>query len=231
MDAAAELQRERLATIRKFGPDPCCRSAERPPRPVQDRGRASWTCGRSEFDLEALVASVAAPFEESALAKNLTWSCNVPAELKGVWLGDDMRLRQILMNLLSNALKFTEGGGVSLQVDGDGHGLLFDVRDSGIGIPADELPKLFNKFSQVDGSHTRRFGGTGLGLAISRDLARLMGGTIEVDSLVGSGSVFTLRLPLARVREADAAAPESVRPDPAAAPTRRSASWRRKTMR
>jgi signal transduction histidine kinase/CheY-like chemotaxis protein len=207
LEAVSDLQRERLATIRESG-----QSLLQVLNDILDLSKieaGKLEVRPVEFDLEALVASVAAPFEESALAKDLTWSCQVPAELKGVWLGDDMRLRQILMNLLSNALKFTQSGGVSLQIDRWSDGLLFEVRDSGIGIPADELPKLFNKFSQVDGSHTRRFGGTGLGLAISRDLAQLMGGTIEVDSLVGSGSVFTLRLPLVRVRDADPAREDS----------------------
>ncbi|HEY3800033.1 MAG TPA: ATP-binding protein [Caulobacteraceae bacterium] len=119
-------------------------------------------------------------------------------------MGDGARLRQILSNLLSNALKFTETGEVSLTVKRRKHGIAFLVRDSGIGISAEALPKLFGKFSQVDDSNTRRFGGTGLGLAISRELSQMMGGDIQVDSTPGVGSVFCVTLPLPRIGDRQA---------------------------
>ena len=109
-----------------------------------------------------------------------------------------MRLRQILLNLLSNACKFTKQGEVKLRarklVDGRGW-IELAVADSGIGMTAEQLGKLFQEFTQADASTAQRFGGTGLGLAISRKLARIMGGDVTVTSEPGRGSVFTVRLP------------------------------------
>ena len=109
-----------------------------------------------------------------------------------------MRLRQILLNLLSNACKFTKQGEVKLRarklVDGRGW-IELAVADSGIGMTAEQLGKLFQEFTQADASTAQRFGGTGLGLAISRKLARMMGGDVTVTSEPGKGSVFTVRLP------------------------------------
>lgn len=112
-------------------------------------------------------------------------------------LGDPTRIQQILLNLLSNAVKFTPKGTVLLSVESNAPGWLdFRVQDSGIGIPKDRIPILFDRFSQVDASTTRRFGGTGLGLAISVRLTHAMGGTLTVESEVGKGSTFTVRIPL-----------------------------------
>jgi CheY-like chemotaxis protein len=111
---------------------------------------------------------------------------------------DPQRLGQILKNLLSNAIKFTEAGGVSLRASAAGPGqVAFAVRDTGIGIPPHQQAIIFEAFRQADGSTHRRYGGTGLGLSISRDLARLLGGDVAVASTPGSGSVFTLTLPVA----------------------------------
>ncbi|GAA4460195.1 hypothetical protein GCM10023093_02430 [Nemorincola caseinilytica] len=119
----------------------------------------------------------------------------VPAEIHG----DMVRLKQILMNLVSNGLKFTERGEVLVNVtsisnEQDDHILQFSVKDTGIGIPQDKFYKLFDTFSQVDSSTTRKFGGTGLGLAICRRLVALMGGTIKAESTVGVGSTFTFTI-------------------------------------
>jgi adenylate cyclase len=111
---------------------------------------------------------------------------------------DPMRLRQILLNLLSNACKFTKQGEVALQVRKvvDGHNWIeFAVADSGVGMTAEQQAKLFQDFSQADSLTARRYGGTGLGLALSRKLARMMGGDVTVTSESGRGSVFTVRLP------------------------------------
>src|SRR4051794_40994438 len=112
---------------------------------------------------------------------------------------DPMRLRQILLNLLSNACKFTKNGEVALTVAPrriDGHNVVeFAVRDTGIGMTAEQQAKLFEEFTQAESSTARRFGGTGLGLAITRRLARMMGGDVSVTSEAGKGSVFTVRLP------------------------------------
>ncbi|MDD5351146.1 MAG: response regulator [Chthoniobacteraceae bacterium] len=122
----------------------------------------------------------------------------VPARI----VGDSLRLRQILVNLLGNAVKFTEKGGVTLRVSersahGDTVELLFEVRDTGIGIPEDKQTVIFEAFAQVDGSMTRRFGGTGLGLAIVSSLVQKMGGTVRVQSTLGEGSNFSFNLPAA----------------------------------
>jgi anti-sigma regulatory factor (Ser/Thr protein kinase) len=119
-----------------------------------------------------------------------------------VAVGDETRIRQVLMNLVSNAVKFTEVGSVTLSVTSVQRArgemeLEICVRDTGIGIPEDRQSKLFGKFSQVDGSTTRRYGGTGLGLFIAKSLVLLMRGTISVTSTVGEGSCFRIAIPIA----------------------------------
>ncbi|RYY08431.1 MAG: response regulator, partial [Chitinophagaceae bacterium] len=115
-------------------------------------------------------------------------------------MGDDLRLKQVISNLLSNAMKFTFKGeifiGLQLQHSGPGnqHIIRFSVKDTGIGIPADKMGRLFKSFSQVDSSTTRKFGGTGLGLAISEKLVKLMGGDFTVESEVGKGSSFSFTI-------------------------------------
>ena len=108
---------------------------------------------------------------------------------------DAMRLRQILLNLLSNACKFTKEGEVKLKVRRVTEGIELAVVDSGIGMTAEQRSKMFEEFSQADATTAQRFGGTGLGLAITRKLARMMGGDVTVTSELGKGSVFTARLP------------------------------------
>jgi signal transduction histidine kinase len=120
---------------------------------------------------------------------------------------DPTRLRQILLNLLSNACKFTERGAVTVAArrDSDQSAIVVEVRDTGIGMAADQLANLFQEFSQIGIAKSRKYGGTGLGLAISRRLARLMGGDITVESEPDRGSIFTLQLPLARAPASQAA--------------------------
>jgi CheY-like chemotaxis protein/anti-sigma regulatory factor (Ser/Thr protein kinase) len=111
-------------------------------------------------------------------------------------VGDPTRLRQVLVNLLANAIKFTERGSVAVSVErGREDALLFAVTDTGIGIPDTQLAAIFESFSQADASVTRRYGGTGLGLSISRQLVELMGGRLRVESEVGRGSTFSFTLP------------------------------------
>jgi len=150
------------------------------------------------FRLAAMVQQTVDMVADRALAKDLQLTVEyiaVPPAPTFV-VGDALRLGQILMNLLGNAIKFTESGVVRLSIDRQGDQILFRVADSGPGISPEQMSCLFKPFEQADNTLTRKHGGAGLGLAISRDLARLMGGDIEVSSTVGQGSVFTLHLPL-----------------------------------
>ena len=151
-----------------------------------------------DFDLTATVESVRAIFAPQVEAKGLYLTTHLAESAVGAWSGDPTRLRQVLSNLVSNALKFTSVGGVTVDVEAGAKGLRINVKDTGIGIPADKVGQLFSKFVQVDASTTRRFGGTGLGLAICREIVMLMGGQIDVKSRVGEGSCFVVDLPLER---------------------------------
>lgn len=152
------------------------------------------------FDLAETVASVVALMEPRTRSKGVALTLDLAADLPRRVSGDAARLRQVLLNLVGNAVKFTEKGGVgvSLFLLGRHDGRLqvrFDVRDTGIGIPAEARAQLFTSFTQADSSISRRFGGTGLGLAISKRLVELMGGEIGVDSEPGRGSRFWFVLP------------------------------------
>jgi CheY-like chemotaxis protein len=144
---------------------------------------------------------VFAVFGSIASAKGLGFVLDVREDARGTWRGDPVRVRQLLSNLVSNALKFTIQGEVRVTVDApwvDGAKVLtVSVADTGIGVSPEALPKLFDAFVQADSTTTRRFGGTGLGLSICQHIAELMGGGITVLSEVGKGTVFDVRLPLA----------------------------------
>ncbi len=152
-----------------------------------------------DADFPALLRSCAALFQPAAKDKGLALSIEIEPSVPQRGRLDGYRLRQAVSNLLSNAVKFTRAGTIVLHAEGIVAGgemrLRLAVRDTGIGIPADKLGKLFQHFSQVDGSISREFGGTGLGLAISRRIIGLMGGTLDVASVLGTGSVFTLEVP------------------------------------
>jgi two-component system, sensor histidine kinase len=164
-----------------------------------------------------LVWQVVELFRAQAELKGLSISMEVGGSPAGLVQLDPDRLKQVLANLVGNALKFTDRGKVRVRLGasalGDGRTLLeVSVTDSGPGIPEDELPRLFQAFSQLDGSLARRHAGTGLGLAISRQIMTLMGGELTVTSAVGSGSTFTVTLPCDNeVEEEGAATPESLR--------------------
>jgi len=134
-------------------------------------------------------------FEPLAAKKSIAFSIDAEAASTLMIHSDRRLLTQVLTNLLSNAIKFTERGSVCLSVRAEEQDLRFDVIDSGIGIPADQIGRLFNAFQQLDAETTRKYGGSGLGLAISRKLVELLGGEIEVDSTLGHGSRFSVRLP------------------------------------
>jgi two-component system, sensor histidine kinase len=153
---------------------------------------------RRPFDLAEAVHAACDAFAAQARQKDLTFEMDIAPAALGAWIGDVVRVRQVLANLVSNAVKFTSRGQVAVRVEATGHGLAFQVSDSGVGVPPEHLPRLFEKFSQADSSTTRRFGGTGLGLAISRELVELMGGTVTAASVLGEGSTFTFELPIER---------------------------------
>jgi signal transduction histidine kinase/CheY-like chemotaxis protein len=142
------------------------------------------------FDLAVCVRRVAELHRATAEAKGLTLTWRVDESASGGALGDELRITQVLSNLLSNAVKFTERGEVSLDVSRNEDGVLFAVRDSGIGFAAEVGERLFNRFEQADASITRRFGGTGLGLAICASLVELMGGRVWAESELEVGSTF-----------------------------------------
>jgi two-component system, sensor histidine kinase and response regulator len=150
------------------------------------------------FSLRKCVSEALRSTAMSAHAKSLAVVCDIPEEVPDSLAGDSLRVRQILVNLLGNAIKFTDRGQVELTIALASCGSLLEisVRDTGIGIPQDMLTVIFDSFHQVEQSTTRRFGGTGLGLAISRDLCSEMGGIIEAESEVDKGSLFRIKLPL-----------------------------------
>ena len=171
----------------------------------------------TDFDLRALVEDFASSISLQAFEKKLQFGCTIAPEVPLALRGDPERIRQVMANLVGNAIKFTDRGEVAVAVglgdasalksgDAEGEGavcgrenevvLEFSVRDTGVGIPGDKLDAIFERFEQVDGSYTRRFGGTGLGLTISKALARLMGGDIFVESELDRGSTFRFVVPL-----------------------------------
>ena len=168
---------------------------------------------RAPFDLSALVQGVVDLLRAQAHAKSIGLSAVFDSPPPRWYEGDSHRLRQIILNLTGNAIKFTAAGQVTIRVlDADSSHtdapLVFTVADTGIGIAPQQLLEIFDKFSQADQSTTRKYGGTGLGLAISRELTGLMGGTISVSSEVGKGSTFSVSLPLRR--SADYSSSEAV---------------------
>ncbi|HJS95643.1 MAG TPA: response regulator, partial [Solirubrobacteraceae bacterium] len=190
--------------------------------------------GRMELDLAPLALSevyedAERAFRHVAEQKGLTFNVEIDPSLPASIVSDEQRLGQVLKNLLSNAFKFTHQGGVALSIGypADRSGLrndalraaeqviAFAVSDSGVGIPDDKLNLIFEAFQQADGTTSRKYGGTGLGLSISREIARMLGGEIQVDSTVGQGSRFTLYLPLL---EGVTDVPHETRPDGAGVP-------------
>jgi signal transduction histidine kinase/ActR/RegA family two-component response regulator len=167
------------------------------------------------FDPRTLFDGTVGGFAGAAAAKGLRFDGSAAADLPAFVAGDEARVRQALINLLSNAIKFTAKGAVSAALDVTARGpdrvtLRFAVRDSGIGIAPEALPELFREFRQADATITRRYGGTGLGLAIAKRLVDRMGGTIEVESAAGTGSVFAFALDLPIAQAPAAQVPRKV---------------------
>jgi CheY-like chemotaxis protein/anti-sigma regulatory factor (Ser/Thr protein kinase) len=172
------------------------------------------TLDKSEFNLRELIESTLAQQALKAELKGLKIHATYEAGLPETMVGDAPRLRQLLSHLLANAIKFTHTGGVELRVSRDPRAediLRIEVEDTGIGIPAEQMDRIFDSFRQVDSGLSRMYPGLGLGLALAKKLAALMQGEISVASTPGKGSTFTLRIPL-RAAEAEAAAvPAGVR--------------------
>ena len=197
MDKLSARQRSRLEVIRQSGG--LLLTVINDVLDISKIEAGKLSLAEDDFDLETVAEGARASYAVLAAARGLDFSVSVEEHARGVWRGDADRLRQILGNLLSNAVKFTLTGSVHARfaVDADG-ALVLTVADTGVGVAADKLPQLFDKFTQADSTATRRFGGTGLGLAICRELAVMMGGDIAVESREGLGSTFRVRLPLAR---------------------------------
>lgn len=177
--------------------------------------------GKLEFHVAPLsvpmiLSDVAELFRRRGKAKNLDIAAEIDPAIPELLAGDEGRLRQILINLVGNAVKFTDSGSIVISVelihtDANRAFLEFRVRDTGIGIPLDRQHQLFHSFSQLHPSINRKYGGTGLGLAISKKLVELMGGRIGVDSEEGKGSVFHFTLPLDLLEESADGASTSCR--------------------
>jgi PAS domain S-box-containing protein len=176
------------------------------------------TIYHESFPLRKCVADTVDMMSPEAVRKGLRLIISIADTVPEIMVGDQVRLKQVLTNLVGNAVKFTEQGTVTVRVTSDQRGLIFSVVDTGIGIPSDKLGLLFQPFSQVDDSNTRQYGGTGLGLAISREIVELMGGTITLDSTAGQGSTFSFTLPQSRATPQPTVQPRTIVP-PAGAGT------------
>jgi signal transduction histidine kinase len=184
----------------------------------------------ASFALEEVLEPLRSMFEPIATDKKVAFHIDRASDAPATLVTDNQRLQQILKNLLSNAFKFTPKGEVTLQVAAAANGrVAFGVRDTGIGIAAPQQEVIFEAFRQADGTTSRQYGGTGLGLSISRELARLLGGAIRLQSAPGLGSTFTLEIPANLQMQAVAAAPapagpQRPKPAPTAAPASHAAS-------
>jgi signal transduction histidine kinase/ActR/RegA family two-component response regulator len=159
---------------------------------------------RAPFDLDALAATLSQLYGGLAHDKGLSFALEVAPGAGGWRDGDATRLRQVLSNLISNAIKFTDQGGVTVRIAGDVDGLVCAVSDTGVGVPESRRAQIFEKFVQVDSSSTRRTGGSGLGLAICRELVALMGGAIDFESPAAGGACFTFQIPCAPLTPVEA---------------------------
>ncbi|WP_426710750.1 ATP-binding protein [Cetobacterium sp. SF1] len=149
-----------------------------------------------KFNLESLIEEINSIFSIISINKNLTFIINKKYSKEIILKGDSIKIKEIIINLLSNAFKFTEKGSVILNLEFNNNFLFVEVIDSGIGIPEDKKDTLFKPFEQIEMTKTKNYGGTGLGLSISRELVELMGGFIGLESILGKGSKFYFKIPL-----------------------------------
>ncbi|MDZ4318240.1 MAG: ATP-binding protein, partial [Phenylobacterium sp.] len=204
-----ETQKERLAVIRQAGETLLVLLNDLLDLSRIEAGRLELEDGVVDIGQIALGAQGA--FTTLAAEKDLSFSLFIDKDAPAYWRGDPTRVRQILYNLVSNAVKFTARGSVEVKVGAQESHLVMTVTDTGPGIAPERIGALFEKFVQADTSTTRKFGGSGLGLAICRELCTLMGGAISVQSVLNQGSTFTVKLPLS-------VAPAPVVPQAAASP-------------
>jgi signal transduction histidine kinase/CheY-like chemotaxis protein len=197
MDPLAPLQRERLRVIRESGGALMDLLDDLLDISRIEAGRLSLET--QDFDLSAVVEGAHAAFAAEAQGKSLGFVLDIDPAVRGLWRGDSARVRQVFSNLISNAVKFTRAGEVSVRLSRNAAGVRFEVSDTGIGIAPDRVTRLFEKFARADVSATRESGGAGLGLAICQELCRAMGGAITVGSAPGQGSTFAVDLPLRQV--------------------------------
>jgi signal transduction histidine kinase len=162
------------------------------------------TLALADYSMPDLVQTVVTATESLAAEKKLTLAARVPPGLPA-GRGDERRLAQVLLNLVGNAIKFTESGEVSVAVSAVDGAFVVSVADTGPGIPERDRQKIFEEFQQADGSSTRRAGGTGLGLSIAKRIVELHGGRIWLDSTLGRGSTFSFTVPIRVERQARAA--------------------------
>jgi signal transduction histidine kinase len=154
-----------------------------------------FTLNMSEYDVLSIVETVRSATESLAQNKKLTFKTDVAKKLP-IGLGDEQRLTQVLLNLVGNAIKFTDMGEVHIKARAENGHFAVSVTDTGPGIPTDQLTRVFEQFHQVDSSNTKAKGGTGLGLAISKQIVEMHGGRIWVESILGKGSTFHMELPV-----------------------------------
>jgi len=191
-------QRKRVEVIRKSGQSLLALLNAALDLSKIEAGKLELEVG--ELDILSVVRAALDIFAGDAANKNLELTLQVSPDAEGVYSGDSQRVGQVLYNLISNAVKFTQQGSVTVGIERKDEILSIQITDTGIGITEEQLNGLFEKFSQADASVTRRFGGTGLGLAICRQLVNMMGGDISVESEEGRGSSFKVALPLPRLR-------------------------------
>jgi signal transduction histidine kinase len=197
-DQLIPAQRERLAMIQRSGEDLLATISN-----VLDVARleaGEVDLDSAEFDPREVVTRATAEASAAAADKGLRFELKVALEPGEQCVGDPHRLEQVIRNLACNAVKFTQQGGVNVVARREQDDFVCLIKDTGVGMAADVLSRLFRKFEQADNSTTRRFGGLGLGLVICRELIVLFGGSIRVDSIAGAGSSFEIRLPLPPAR-------------------------------
>ncbi len=207
MHGPAPAQTEWIAMIKN-----CCDELQRLVGEILDLSRIeTGELGVVEktFHLSDVIAETLMQFNAVRRNKGLVIDSDIAPELPPELTGDPDRLRQVLINLVGNAVKFTEKGKVSVIARRSGDTLEIDVADTGVGIPADDLPRIFDRFYQVESGLSRRFDGAGLGLSIVKELVALMGGAITVESRLGAGSTFRVALPLRKPKDGAARAVEA----------------------